>query len=55
MTKLRDAELLRTYLARYDLRTPINAGDLSIDNSDIPPEEVAALVAAHAGLQPVAG
>jgi hypothetical protein len=55
MTKLRDAELLRTYLARYDLRTPINAGDLSIDNSDIPPETVAAMIAAHAGLPNLAG
>ena len=55
MTKLRDAEHLRTYLARYDLRTPINAGDLSIDNSDIPPEKAAAMIAAHAGLPTLAG
>ena len=55
MTKLRDAERLRQFLARYDLSTPINAGDLSIDNSDLPPEKVAALIAAHAGLRPVAG
>ena len=55
MTKLRDVERLRRSLARYDLCTPINAGDLSIDNSDIPPEEVAAMIAAHAGLRPTVG
>ncbi len=38
MTKIRDVERLRHSLASYDLSTPINAGDLSIDNSDIPPE-----------------
>ncbi len=42
---------LRHSLASYDLCTPINAGDLSIDNSDIPPETVAALIADHAGLR----
>jgi predicted kinase len=52
MAKLRDVERLRTTLARYDLCTPVNAGDLSIDNRDIPPEEVAAMIAAHAGLRP---
>jgi hypothetical protein len=50
MAKLRDVARLRTSLARYDLRTPIHAGDLSIDNSDIPPEHVAATIAAHAEL-----
>lgn len=55
MAKLRDVERLRQSLARYDLRTPIDAGDLSIDNSDLPPETVAALIAAHAGLRPPAG
>jgi hypothetical protein len=55
MTKLRDPERLRQFLARHDLRTPINAGDLSIDNSDLPPETVAVLIAGHAGLRPLAG
>lgn len=55
MSKLRDVERLRRSLARYDLQTPINAGDLSLDNSDIPPERVAALIADHAGLVPVPG
>ena len=52
--KLRDPGQLRGVLARYDLRTPITPHDLSIDNSDIPPETVAALIASHAGLEPVA-
>ena len=54
MAKLRDVDRLRTTLARYDLRTPITPHDLSIDNSDVPPGEVAALIAEHAGV-PVAG
>ena len=55
MAKLRDVERLRQSLARYDLCTPISSQDLSIDNSDIPPEEVAALIAAHAGLRAIGG
>jgi hypothetical protein len=55
MTKLRDPERLRQFLARHDLRTPINAGDLSIDNSDVPPERAAAMIADRAGLRPLAG
>lgn len=53
--KIRDAAALRHALTRWDLRTPINAGDLSIDNSDLPPETVAAMIAEHTGLGPVAG
>lgn len=53
--KFQDPADLATMLARADLCTPINAGDLSIDNSDIPPAEVAALIAARAGLEPGAG
>jgi predicted kinase len=52
--KLRDPVALDQVLLRYDLRTPITPDDLSIDNSDLPPEDVAALIAAHAGLQPIA-
>lgn len=48
--KLRDVATLHHVLERYDLRTPITPDDLSIDNSDVPPEEVAAVIAAHAGL-----
>ena len=51
--KLRDPAQLKGVLARYDLRTPVNAGDLSIDNSDLPPERVAAMIAGHAGLRPL--
>jgi hypothetical protein len=53
MTKIRDVERLRQSLAGYDLSTHVNAGDLSVDNTDIPPETVAALIAARASLQPV--
>jgi predicted kinase len=52
MAKFRDPDKLRQALAEYDVSTPINPDDLSIDNSDIPPEEVAAMIAAHAGLGP---
>ena len=48
--KLRDRAELRRVLERYDLRTPITPDDLSIDNSDVPPDEVAAMIAAHADL-----
>ena len=50
MAKFRDPEKLRSALAEYDLRTPITPDDLSIDNSDIPPAEVAAMIADHADL-----
>ena len=53
--KIRDVAALRHALTRWDLRTPINAGDLSIDNGDLPPETVADLIAAHAGLRRIAG
>ena len=50
LAKLRDVARLRKTLADYDLRTPITPGDLSIDNSDLLPQEAAALIAAHANL-----
>jgi hypothetical protein len=50
MAKFRDPAKVRQVLADYDLDTPIHPDDLSIDNSDIPPEEVAATIAAHADL-----
>ena len=53
--KIRDVAALQHVLCRWDLRTPVNAGDLSIDNSDIPPAQVAEMIAAHAGLEPVPG
>jgi hypothetical protein len=54
MAKLTDAGRLRTILGLYDLFTPITAVDLSIDNTNVAPEEVAAIIAADAGLRPVA-
>lgn len=51
--KIRDVAGMKHVLAHWDLRTPVNAGDLSIDNRDVPPEQVAATIAAHAGLEPV--
>ncbi len=53
--KVRDVAALQDVLARWDLHTPVNASDLSIDNSDIPPEKVAAMIAERAGLRPVTG
>jgi hypothetical protein len=50
MTKVHSAAALRDILTSYDLGTPITPGDLSIDNTDVPPEQVAAMIAAHAGL-----
>lgn len=51
--KFQDPADLANILTCSDLRTPINADDLSIDNSDIPPETVAAMIAERTGLQPV--
>lgn len=51
MAKFRDVATLRKALAEYDVSTPITPDDLSIDNTDVPPEEVAALIAVHAGLE----
>lgn len=45
VAKVGDVATLRRLLDGYDLRTPINPDDLSIDNSDVPPEEVAGLIA----------
>lgn len=50
MAKFRDPTLLRTLLAERDFTTPINPDDLSIDNTDVPPDQAAATIAAHAGL-----
>ena len=52
MAKFKDVSMLRKVLADHDVSTPITPADLSIDNSDVPPEVVAARIAAHAGLQP---
>lgn len=48
--KVRDVATLRRLLERHDLTTPVNDDDLSIDNSDVPPEEAAAMIARRAGI-----
>jgi len=48
--KIRDAELLRGYLATHDPYARIDADDLAIDNSALSPDEVARTVARHVGL-----
>lgn len=44
---------VRRMFEMYDLTTRIHDGDFSIDNSEIPPGDVAAIIAAEAGLDPV--
>ena len=48
--KIRDPDALQAVLAQHDLYTPIDNTDVRIDNSDIPPDVVAAEIAAHLGL-----
>jgi hypothetical protein len=48
--KLRDVVTLNRLLDSYDLSTPIHPDDLSIDNTDLPPEDVASLIGQEAGL-----
>ena len=45
--KIRDDETLRNLLAHHDLYTPIDEADLSIDNSEMSPEEVVDRIAAQ--------
>lgn len=49
--KIRDLDSLRRILDRYDLVTPINPDDLSIDNTELPPAEAARLIAQQVGLE----
>ncbi len=53
--KVRDLDALRLLLDRHDLVTPINQADLSIDNSELSPGDVATAIGDHVRLQPVAG
>jgi hypothetical protein len=48
--KIQDVELLRRILAGHDCYTAINDDDLTIDNSTIDADEVAATICAHFGL-----
>jgi hypothetical protein len=50
--KVRDVAALGRLLETFDLETRIHDEDLSIDNSELSPEEVAGIVAAGAGLEP---
>lgn len=49
--KARDVELLRTVLAKEDRYRLVHPDDLTIDNTSIPAEEVAARLASHFRLQ----
>jgi hypothetical protein len=51
-TKIGDVALLRSMFEQYDMETPIDPSDLSIDNSEIAPSEVARLIGETAGLTP---
>jgi hypothetical protein len=51
-TKITDPDLLQRLLIEFDLRTPAHTDDLVIDNTTLPAEEVAALIADHVGLVP---
>ena len=48
--KIHEVGTLISVLARHDLYTPIDQTDLSIDNSELSPEEVVDRIAAHLGL-----
>ena len=39
-------------LEKYDLLTPINEDDFSIDNSELAAEEVASMIASMVGIEP---
>jgi predicted kinase len=49
--KIHDLAQLRRMMQRFDLTTPINSDDLSIDNSVLPPADTAELIAHTIGLQ----
>lgn len=49
--KITDVSVLRASMTRYDLRTPIHADDLQIDNSYLSPEDVARTIGATFGLR----
>ncbi len=46
-SKIADVTMLRRLLADYDLRAAVGPADLSIDNTALAPEHVAALIAGH--------
>jgi DNA polymerase III delta prime subunit len=52
-TKITDPDVLRRLLREFDLRTPAHFDDLVIDNTILPAEQAAELIADHVGLAPV--
>jgi hypothetical protein len=50
--KIADVDVHRRIMSRYDLRTPIHAGDLQIDNTELAPEAVARTIGTAFGLPP---
>ena len=51
-SKITDPDLLRRLLTDYDLRTPATPADLVIDNTTVPAETVAQMIAESVGLSP---
>jgi predicted kinase len=49
-SKITDPDVLRRLLFEFDLRTPARPDDLVIDNSALPADAVADLIADHVGL-----
>jgi dephospho-CoA kinase len=49
-TKIGDVALLRGMFDQYDMETPIDASDLSIDNSELAATDAARMIAQAAGL-----
>ena len=48
--KIAEVDVLRAAMSRYDLRTPIHADDLRIDNAERSPAEVARMIGSEFGL-----
>ena len=51
--KVIDPAFLRQLMSDFDLRTPATGDDLIVDNTELPAEAVAVLVAERVGLRPV--
>ncbi len=49
-SKITDPDVLRRLLFEFDLRTPARPDDLVVDNTTVPAEAVADLIADHVGL-----
>ena len=54
--KIKSVEMMDYYFEKYDLFSPVPRGEsLRIDNTDLPPEEVARQIIEHYGLKEKAG